>query len=115
MNEKQKNDLLFIQLIKTFESAAWIQLGKIKNPQTDRIERDLAQAQYSIDMLDMLKAKTKGNLSEEEVRLLDSIITNLKLNFVDEMEKEKKREGAKETGASEEPPASGEQEKKKEG
>lgn len=90
MNEKQKHDLLFIQLIKTFENAAWIQMGKLKNPQTDKIEKDLAQAQYSIDMLDMLKVKTQGNLSDEESRLLDSILTNLKLNFVDELEKEKK-------------------------
>ncbi|HHM23738.1 MAG TPA: DUF1844 domain-containing protein [Bacteroidetes bacterium] len=89
MDLNEKHRLMFIQLIKTFESTAWIQLGKIKNPNTDRLERNLMQAQYSIDMLDMLKAKTEGNLTEEESRLLNEIITNLKLNFVEEMEKEK--------------------------
>jgi len=88
LNEKHK--LMFIQLIRTFESTAWIQLGKIKNPNTDKVERNLIQAQYSIDMLDMLKAKTEGNLTEEEARLLNEIITNLKLNFVEEKEKEEK-------------------------
>jgi len=106
MELNEKHRLMFIQLIKTFEATAWIQLGKIKNPNTDKLERDLVQAQYSIDMLDMLKAKTQGNLSEEETRILDEILTNLKLNFVEEREKEEKEKAAakeKETAEKKEP------------
>ncbi len=60
----------------------------MKNPITDKIERDLQQAQISIDILDMLAEKTKGNLSEEESRLLKGILQELKLNYVDESTKE---------------------------
>lgn len=90
-----KNQALFLQLILTFQTAAMQQMGKIKNPLTDKIEKNMEQAQMSIDMLDMLKVKTKGNLSDEEARTLDRIITELKLNYVDELEKTKKEEAKK--------------------
>lgn len=86
----QKNVILFLQLVMTFESAAWQQMGKIKNPLTDKIERDLDQAQLSIDMLDMIKARTAGNLSDDEKRVLERAISELKLNFVEELEKDRK-------------------------
>ena len=55
----------------------------------DKIERNLEQAQMSIDILDMLKAKTQNNLSEHETTFLDRAISELKLNFVDEVAKDK--------------------------
>lgn len=99
MSEKssteQKNQTLFIQLILTFQTAAWQQMGKLKNPLTNKIEKNLEQARMSIDMLDMLKAKTEGNRNDEETRLLERIISELKLNFVDELEKARKEEAEK--------------------
>lgn len=91
----EKETALFMQLAITFQAAAWQQMGKIKNPVTDKIERNLEQARYSIDMLEMLRAKTKGNLSEDETKFLGHVISELQLNFVDEL---KKDESAK-TGA----------------
>lgn len=85
-----KNDALFIQLIVSFQSVALQQMGKIKNPLTDKIERDLKQAQLSIDMIDMLKTKTAGNHTEEESTFIDNVLRELKLNYVDELEKDKK-------------------------
>ncbi len=70
-----------------FHTATMHQLGKIKNPITGAIERDLAAAQNSIDILDMLREKTRGNLSENENRLLSTVIQELKLNYVDEANK----------------------------
>jgi hypothetical protein len=72
----------------TFQAAAMHQMGKIKNPISDKIERDLQQAQLSIDILDMLEVKTQGNLSEEEIKLLKGLLQELKFNYVDEMSKE---------------------------
>jgi len=95
ISNDQKNEILFLQLIMTFETAAWQQMGKIKNPLTDKIERDLNQAQFSIDMLDMIKTKTQGNLTENEIRVLDRTLSELKLNFVDELEKERKEQEKK--------------------
>ena len=64
-------------------------MGKMKNPVTDKIERNMEQARQSIDMLDMIKEKTKGNLSSEMARLIDNSLSELRLNYVDELNKDK--------------------------
>jgi len=92
MPPDKRMEALFLQLIMTFETAAWQQLGKIKNPLTNKIEKNLEQARLSIDMLDMIKVKTEGNRTENETRVLETILRNLKLNYVDELEKEKKKQ-----------------------
>lgn len=84
MEGKQKHEIMFTQLVLMFHTAAMQQLGKLKNPLTDAVERNLEAAQNSIDLLDMLKEKTRGNLSGDENRLLLQVIQELKLNFVDE-------------------------------
>ena len=90
IDETQKNEILLQSLVMMFETAAMQHLGKLKNPMTDKIERDLQQAQYAIDMLDMLKEKTKNNCTEQEKRMLDSVVASLKLNYVDELAHEQK-------------------------
>jgi hypothetical protein len=82
---------LLIYLVGSFELAAMQSMGKIKNPLTDNLERDLNQAQFSIDVLDMLKQKTKGNLTGDETKFLDNVIGQLKLNYLDEAEKDRKQ------------------------
>ncbi len=87
MEGKQKQEIMFTQLVLLFHMTAMQQLGKQKNPLTDTLERNLEAAQNSIDLLDMLREKTKGNLSSEESRLLLQVIQELKLNYVDEARK----------------------------
>jgi uncharacterized protein YeeX (DUF496 family) len=87
MEEKKRNEIMFTQIVLMFHTAAMQQLGKLKNPLTDALERNLEAAQNSIDLLDMLKEKTRGNLSAEESRLLSQVIQELKLNYVDEAAK----------------------------
>ena len=88
MNETEnKFDQLFLNLMLTLHSAAMQQMGKLKNPLTDTIERNLEQAEMSIDMLDMIKKKTEGNLSEEENKFLTQMLNELKMNFMDEKNK----------------------------
>ena len=79
-----KEQQLFMYLVGTFQSSAWIALGKMKNPMTDKIERNLDQASYYIDLLDMLQSKTKGNVSEYEEQMLINRVSELKMNFIDE-------------------------------
>ncbi|MFQ5823409.1 MAG: DUF1844 domain-containing protein [bacterium] len=95
LSPEQKNEVLFMQLVLTFHSAVMQHLGKIKNPLTDKIEQNLEQARMSIDMLDMVKAKTEGNLSENEKRLLERLIREVKMNYVDEVDKKKKQAESK--------------------
>ncbi len=90
MNTAEKNASLLFSLVMTFQAAAMQQMGKLKNPISDKIERDLQQAQLSIDILDMLEEKTRGNLSDDESRFLKGILQELKLNYVDESTKEQK-------------------------
>ena len=106
MAEEQlkKEDQLFIHLVNTFVQSAWISLGKVKNPVSDTMERNLDQATYYIDLLDMLQTKMKGNLSEWEEQYIIHSLSELKLNFIDEQKKsseEDKSEKTKETGPPE--------------
>ena len=89
MAEEQlkKEDQLFIHLVNTFVQSAWISLGKVKNPVTDKLERNLEQATYYIDLLGMLQTKMKGNLSEWEEQYIIHSLSELKLNFIDEQKK----------------------------
>ncbi len=92
MQGRQKQEIMFTQLVLMFQTAAMQQMGKLKSPLTDAIERNLEAAQNSIDLLDMLREKTKGNLSPEESRLLLQVIQELKLNYVDEAGKPEAKE-----------------------
>lgn len=74
-------------------------MGKIKNPITDKIERDLNQARYSIDMLEMLRSRTKGSITDDEQKFLNHALSELELNFVDELNKEQKAKSEAKTEA----------------
>jgi len=105
--QSDKYDVHFYQLVIGLHAATMQQMGKVASPLTGKIERDLDQARGSIDLLDMLKRKTEGNLSEEERKLLDHVLYELRMNFVDET---KKGEGTK--AEAEKPSAPDEQEEK---
>lgn len=87
MPNEEKNTILLTQLVLMFQTAALQHMGKLKNPFTDQIERDLSQAQISIDMLEMLHSKMKGNLSPDEERIYSEVLRDLRLNYVDEATK----------------------------
>jgi len=87
MNDANHN-ILFMQLIIQNQQIALMSMGKIKNPVTNKIERNLEHAKIYIDTLDMLQARTKGNLSDYEEKFLTETLKDLKLNYVDEMDKD---------------------------
>jgi len=91
MEAKEKDHLLFTQLVVMFHAATMQQLGKVQSSISGKIERDLVGAQGSIDILDMLREKTKGNLTADEERLINDLLRELKLNYVDEVNKNKKQ------------------------
>ena len=73
--------------IKTFVSSlagqVLINLGLAQNPLTGRTEKDLEQAKYSIDLLQVLKDKMRGNLTEEEEKLFSTVLYDLRMRYVD--------------------------------
>lgn len=75
---------LFDNLISSLVHSVWVSLGKIKNPMTDKIERNLFAASMNIDMLDMLYKRMDGNLSEKEEAYLSHILSELKMNYIEE-------------------------------
>ncbi len=97
MDEKEFFKFLFLQLVYTFQHSAMIQLGKLVSPVSNKIERDLNQAKGTIEMLRMLKEKTKNNLVKEEQDFIDNIILDLQLNYADESKKPNVKPDAKET------------------
>jgi hypothetical protein len=74
---------MFMQLVIMLSSSAMQHLGKIINPMTGKTELNLDAAQATIDMVEMIEAKTKGNLGRDEERLLKTTLTSLKMNYVE--------------------------------
>ena len=78
-----KKEQLFMYLVGTFQSSAWIALGKIENPMTEKTKVNTDQASFYIDLLDMMQEKMRGNLTDYEEQMLINTVSELKLNLID--------------------------------
>jgi len=104
MTNKISGGQLFMGLVYSLTQSAYIALGKLPDPFSGKIERDLDQASQTIDLLAALHEKTNGNLEAEEEKFLARTISDLRLNYVDEVNKarsEKKPEEEKKDAAPE--------------
>jgi Domain of unknown function (DUF1844) len=63
-------------------SEALVHLGQVPDPMTGQPQPDIEQAQFTIDLLSMLKDKTEGNRTAEETTVLDEILANLRMAYV---------------------------------
>jgi hypothetical protein len=72
----------FNSLIFSLSSSALFHLGEIGDPQTGEKKKDLPLARHAIDTIDMLEEKTKGNLTEEEARFIENVLTDLRWRYV---------------------------------
>jgi hypothetical protein len=72
----------FSLLVSLLAEPALVFLGMIANPLTGKPSVDLAQARAHIDLLEVLEAKTKGNLEPEEAKLLDEVLYTLRMQYV---------------------------------
>jgi len=85
--EKEKGpaplpEVNFSSFILSLSSSTLLYLGEIADPQSGGKKKDLALAKQSIDIINILKDKTKGNLSQEEEELLDHLLYDLRMRFV---------------------------------
>jgi predicted NUDIX family phosphoesterase len=64
-----------------------VALGKLMNPMSGKLERNLEAARNTIDTLAALEARTRGNLESDEQRVLTQVLTDLRMNFLDEVKK----------------------------
>lgn len=82
----------FSTLVLSMASSAVIALGLEKNPQTGKAEKDLELARFNIDMLLLLKDKTKSNLDKEEQLFLEQVVSDLQLRYVSATRSEPQKE-----------------------
>ncbi len=73
----------FATHVLSLASSAHVALGKVPAPSGETQEPDLETARYLIDVLGMLEEKTRGNLDDAESKLLQSLIYDLRVAFVD--------------------------------
>jgi hypothetical protein len=78
-----ESPIAFSTFIIGLASTALIHLGDTVNPETGRTERNLELARQSMDLLSMLREKTRGNLTEDEEKLFSTLLTDLRLRFVE--------------------------------
>jgi hypothetical protein len=72
----------FRTVVLSLATTALLQMGLAPNPENRKVEKDLPAARQTIEILDVLKEKTQGNLNPEETRLLDQCLHDLKMSFV---------------------------------
>jgi hypothetical protein len=73
----------FNTLVSYLSTTAMFQLGLLPGPGGERIPVDLMNARMTIDLLEVLQEKTDGNLTEDETKLLDEVLYELRMSFVE--------------------------------
>lgn len=84
----------FSTFVLGLSTQALLLLGEIPDPQTGKQDRDLVEAKQVIDILGLLKAKTLNNLEQSEEGLLDSVLYDLRIRYVELVRGPKKKEEA---------------------
>jgi hypothetical protein len=82
----------FETLVSYLSTTTMFQLGLLAGPGGERIPPDMSNAQRTIDLLQVLQEKTQGNLTPNESRLLDDVLYELRMTFV-ELQKRQARKG----------------------
>lgn len=74
----------FMTIVQMYQLEGMVAIGKMLNPGTNTITKNADHARFVIDLLDVLDAKTAGNLSDEEQRFLQNTLSTLRLNYLEE-------------------------------
>ncbi len=82
--ELDRHDHVLLGLVMNIQATAMVQMGKLVDPSAGGIKRDLEAARFSIDLLEALQAKCRGNLVPDVSTLLDRAVMELQLNYTDE-------------------------------
>ena len=77
----------FVQFLMSLATSAMMHLGLLPGPDGKVMEQNLPLARQTIDILGLLEAKTKGNLSPQEAQLLSNILSELRMHYVEEQHK----------------------------
>lgn len=72
----------FSTFILSLSTSVLMNLGLVENPVTGKTEKEPAVARQTIELITLLKEKTSGNLSDEEAKLMDNVLHELRLWYV---------------------------------
>jgi hypothetical protein len=75
-------DVTFTSFFMALNSSVLYHLGELADPETGAQQKDMMLAKHTIDTMSMLQTKTRGNLSSEEVELVDTSLYDLKMRYV---------------------------------
>lgn len=78
-------EITFPSFIFSLSSTAFVSLGAVPDPETGKTEKNLPLAKQTIDLLGLLREKTRNNLSPEEDHLLDHLLYDLRMAYVREV------------------------------
>ena len=87
MEQEPLPELNFSTFVISLSTQALMHLGEIGNPITGKVETDVPVAKQMIDILAMLKDKTRGNLDPNEDRLMEDILFDLRMKYVEAVKK----------------------------
>ncbi|HEK85269.1 MAG: DUF1844 domain-containing protein [Candidatus Saccharicenans sp.] len=76
----------FSSIVFPFYTQALVKLGLLEDPKRNQLETNLELAKRLIDLLDLLKDRTKGNLEPEEENFLEAVLSQLKLHYLKKIE-----------------------------
>lgn len=99
MSPEEQHTASFAQMVMQLASTALVLMGHVPNPVNGKTEKDLEAAQLFINQLEMLEAKTRGNLNPDEQHLLKQNLMTVRMAFVQAVQ-EKPAEPAKREPAS---------------
>lgn len=81
MSEKLP-EIDFATFAMSLATSALVHLGEVKHPERPDAPANLPLAKQTIDILGMLEQKTRGNLSQEEAKLLENVLIDLRMKYV---------------------------------
>jgi hypothetical protein len=82
-DERALGPIDFSTFVVSLASSALVHIGDAPSPETGKLERQLPQGKQVIDLLGLLHEKTRGNLTEDEARLLQALLLDLRLRYVE--------------------------------
>lgn len=87
VNQQKLPEINFSMFIISLSTQALMHLGEIPNPLTKAPEVDIPMAKQMIDILGMLQEKTRSNLDASETNLMEDILFDLRMKYVEAVKK----------------------------
>ena len=81
--EQTMPEIDFGMFVMSLASSVLVHLGELEHPDSRAREANLPLAKQTVDILGMLREKTRGNLTQEEAQLLDNLLYDLRMKYVD--------------------------------